>query len=169
MDLFFDCCPFDEKERVHFHSFMQEVHKSKCRLWPYCISGSSLRSFLSGMHALKMAHTGERGSFDPVPLIVDEIMSRCKLLCFDEFQVLERGHMASSEVSKSLWRCFTPNPLLLRLPFRSLTLLTLWFWRDSFRCCSTKALSSWRHRTGHRGTCTRMGCNGISLCPSLES
>ena len=39
------------------------------------------------MHQLKLDHTGPRGSFDPVPLIVDEIMSSTKLLCFDEFQV----------------------------------------------------------------------------------
>ncbi|XGW22523.1 hypothetical protein V3C99_005055 [Haemonchus contortus] len=69
MDLFFDCCPFADKERVHFHSFMQDVHKN--------------------MHNLKMAYTGERGSFDPVPHIVDEIMNSCRLLCFDEFQVTD--------------------------------------------------------------------------------
>ncbi|PIO77026.1 ATPase, AFG1 family [Teladorsagia circumcincta] len=33
-----------------------------------------------------MAHHGERGTFDPVPHIVDEIMNSCRLLCFDEFQ-----------------------------------------------------------------------------------
>ncbi|KAK5965751.1 Lactation elevated protein 1 [Trichostrongylus colubriformis] len=69
MDLFFDCCPFKDKDRVHFHSFMQDVHRN--------------------MHALKMAHRGERGTFDPVPHIVDEIMNRCRLLCFDEFQVTD--------------------------------------------------------------------------------
>uniref|UniRef100_A0A0N4WNP6 Cell division protein ZapE n=1 Tax=Haemonchus placei TaxID=6290 RepID=A0A0N4WNP6_HAEPC len=69
MDLFFDCCPFADKERVHFHSFMQDVHKN--------------------MHNLKMAYSGERGSFDPVPHIVDEIMNSCRLLCFDEFQVTD--------------------------------------------------------------------------------
>ncbi|KAK6029202.1 ATPase, AFG1 family [Ostertagia ostertagi] len=69
MDLFFDCCPFEDKERVHFHSFMQDVHKN--------------------MHKLKMAHHGEPGTFDPVPHIVDEIMNSCRLLCFDEFQVTD--------------------------------------------------------------------------------
>ncbi|KAE9415760.1 hypothetical protein Angca_004481, partial [Angiostrongylus cantonensis] len=69
MDLFFDCCPFTVKERVHFHQFMQEIHKR--------------------MHSVKMAHVGERGTCDPVPLIVHEIMSRCTLLCFDEFQVTD--------------------------------------------------------------------------------
>uniref|UniRef100_A0A1I7WVD2 C3H1-type domain-containing protein n=1 Tax=Heterorhabditis bacteriophora TaxID=37862 RepID=A0A1I7WVD2_HETBA len=31
MDMFFDCCPFEKKERVHFNSFMQDVHKRKFR------------------------------------------------------------------------------------------------------------------------------------------
>ncbi|VDM58067.1 unnamed protein product [Angiostrongylus costaricensis] len=69
MDLFFDCCPFAEKERVHFHPFMQEIHKR--------------------MHSVKMAHVGKRGTCDPVPFIVHEIMSRCRMLCFDEFQVTD--------------------------------------------------------------------------------
>lgn len=31
MDMFYESCPFDDKDRVHFNSFMQNVHKSKCR------------------------------------------------------------------------------------------------------------------------------------------
>lgn len=69
MDLFYDACPFEQKDRVHFNSFMQDVHKR--------------------MHQLKMNHTGPRGSFDPVPQIVADIMEKTKLLCFDEFQVTD--------------------------------------------------------------------------------
>ncbi|KJH53375.1 ATPase, AFG1 family [Dictyocaulus viviparus] len=65
----FECCPFQEKERVHYHQFMQEVHKR--------------------MHALKLKHTRDQGPFDPVHHIVDEIMNRCKVLCLDEFQVTD--------------------------------------------------------------------------------
>ncbi|ULU10641.1 hypothetical protein L3Y34_014723 [Caenorhabditis briggsae] len=41
------------------------------------------------MHELKMQSNEARGKFDPVPVIVDEIMETTNLLCFDEFQVTD--------------------------------------------------------------------------------
>lgn len=41
------------------------------------------------MHELKMQSNKARGKFDPVPVIVDEIMETTNLLCFDEFQVTD--------------------------------------------------------------------------------
>lgn len=38
-----------------------------------------------------------RGKFDPVPVIVDEIMETTNLLCFDEFQVSLRLNNKISE------------------------------------------------------------------------
>ncbi|CAL2029769.1 unnamed protein product [Caenorhabditis brenneri] len=69
MDLFFENCPIEKKRRVHFNDFMQNVHKR--------------------MHELKMQSNEARGKFDPVPVIVDEIMETTNLLCFDEFQVTD--------------------------------------------------------------------------------
>jgi len=73
MDMFFDSCPFDKKIRVHFHAFMQDVHKR--------------------MHKLKLDRPsnvrGQSDIFDPIPLIAQSVSERANLLCFDEFQVTD--------------------------------------------------------------------------------
>jgi cell division protein ZapE len=64
MDLFFAAAAVKRKRRIHFHRFMQDVHKR--------------------IHALKQAApAGE----DPIPPLADAIAAEAALLCFDEFQV----------------------------------------------------------------------------------
>ena len=60
MDTFFDGLPFSDRERVHFHRFMQRVHRD--------------------MRAL----AGEK---NPLDRIADALSSRARILCFDEFFV----------------------------------------------------------------------------------
>jgi len=52
------------KQKVHFHKFMLNVH--------------------SHMHDVKKSSEG-----DPLPKVVDRILSEGKLICFDEFQVTD--------------------------------------------------------------------------------
>ena len=65
MDLFFDAAPVarKHKRRVHFHTFMQEVHRR--------------------MHALR----GSGETTDLIGAVADEVAESAWLLCFDEFQV----------------------------------------------------------------------------------
>ncbi|MEQ8515880.1 MAG: cell division protein ZapE, partial [Chromatocurvus sp.] len=60
MDTFFDCLPFADRERVHFHRFMQRVHRE--------------------MRAL----AGEK---NPLDRVADAMAGRARVLCFDEFFV----------------------------------------------------------------------------------
>lgn len=60
MDTFFDCLPFADRERVHFHRFMQRVHRE--------------------MRAL----SGEK---NPLDRVADDMAGRARVLCFDEFFV----------------------------------------------------------------------------------
>jgi cell division protein ZapE len=60
MDLFFNCLPFDDKLRQHFHRFMASVHSSLKQL-------------------------GDREN--PLELVADEISARARVICFDEFAV----------------------------------------------------------------------------------
>lgn len=65
MDLFYETLPksVTSKTRIHFHNFMQDVHKR--------------------LHKMKM----EQGNdFDAVPFIAADIAQQGNVLCFDEFQ-----------------------------------------------------------------------------------
>ncbi|KAJ5096171.1 hypothetical protein NUU61_005527 [Penicillium alfredii] len=65
MDLFFDTLPpnIKTKTRIHFHNFMQDVHKR--------------------MHVVKMRYGND---FDALPMVAADIAETASVLCFDEFQ-----------------------------------------------------------------------------------
>lgn len=65
MDLFYDTTPpnITSKTRIHFHNFMQDVHKR--------------------LHKTRLQHGND---LDAVPLVAAEIAKTASLLCFDEFQ-----------------------------------------------------------------------------------
>lgn len=65
MDLFFDTLPenIKAKTRIHFHNFMQDVHKR--------------------LHVVKMRFGND---FDALPMVAADIAETASVLCFDEFQ-----------------------------------------------------------------------------------
>lgn len=65
MDLFYDTLPsnIDKKTRIHFHAFMQGVHKD--------------------LHKMKMVHGND---IDAIPYVAANIADSSSVLCFDEFQ-----------------------------------------------------------------------------------
>lgn len=60
MDIFFHALPFDRKQRLHFHRFMQQVH--------------------GGLKTLK--HTN-----DPLRIVAERLATKTDVICFDEFFV----------------------------------------------------------------------------------
>lgn len=68
MDLFYLTVPAHlPKERLHFHQFMQNLHKRS--------------------HQLKVEHS--HMDLDVIPLLASEIAQKSTVLCFDEFQVTD--------------------------------------------------------------------------------
>lgn len=65
MDMFYDTLPTSvaSKTRIHFHNFMQDVHKR--------------------LHVIKMEHGND---LDGVPFVAADIAEQGNVLCFDEFQ-----------------------------------------------------------------------------------
>ncbi|MBX3705122.1 MAG: AFG1 family ATPase [Pseudomonadales bacterium] len=64
MDLFYECLPADDRQRMHFHRFMQRVHQS-----------------------LK-DHAGKP---NPLQIVAAELAAQSSVLCFDEFFVSDIG------------------------------------------------------------------------------
>ena len=60
VDLFYDCLPFRRKMRVHFHRFMQRVHRDLRLL---------------------------QGEKNPLDKVADSLAAEAKVVCFDEFFV----------------------------------------------------------------------------------
>jgi len=60
VDTFFECLPFAEKKRMHFHRFMQWVHAQRRDL---------------------------QAQQDPLKLIAQKLAEQTRILCFDEFVV----------------------------------------------------------------------------------
>ncbi|CCF57527.1 hypothetical protein KAFR_0C05360 [Kazachstania africana CBS 2517] len=72
MDLFYSTIPSHlTKRRIHFHQFMQNVHKRS--------------------HDLLLQYEGQNhtSKIDTIPLIAMEIAQKSRILCFDEFQVTD--------------------------------------------------------------------------------
>ena len=60
MDLFYSSLPFSDKRRQHFHRFMNDVHA-------------------------RLTELSDRA--DPLELVAEQIASRTRVICFDEFAV----------------------------------------------------------------------------------
>lgn len=71
MDLFYEQSAIEQKQRVHFHAFMQEVHKR-------------LHAFREAQKAGKVSD-----SKDGVEALARIISERAWLICFDEFHVTD--------------------------------------------------------------------------------
>jgi predicted ATPase len=65
MDLFYETLPpnITSKTRIHFHNFMQDVHKD--------------------LHKMKIEHGND---IDAIPFVAANIAEKSSVLCFDEFQ-----------------------------------------------------------------------------------
>lgn len=70
MDLFYDSLDADEKRRVHFHEFMQDVH--------------------ARIHNWRLAKKEGRAlGDDPIAPLAEDLIQHAWLLCFDEFVVTD--------------------------------------------------------------------------------
>ncbi|XP_055838054.1 putative ATPase N2B [Episyrphus balteatus] len=77
MDMFFDCCnTVEKKKRVHFNSFMNNVH-------------SRIHEVKEKLNIDRAFNTRKPTSFDPTRPVADMIAAESWLICFDEFQVTD--------------------------------------------------------------------------------
>ncbi|KAM0449093.1 hypothetical protein ACHAO4_008052 [Trichoderma viride] len=89
MDLFYDTLPpsVKTKTRIHFHNFMQDVHKR--------------------LHKMKIQHGSH---VDAVPFVAADIAEQGNVLCFDEFQCTD---VADAMILRRLLECLMSHGVVL--------------------------------------------------------
>ena len=83
MDCFYECLPFNEKRRIHFHRFMLEIHEA--------------------LDALPKTP-------DPLPIVAARLAAGCRVLCLDEFHVTD---IADAMLLAGLLEALIANQLTL--------------------------------------------------------
>ncbi|KAF4126839.1 peroxisome-assembly ATPase [Geosmithia morbida] len=89
MNLFYDTLPASvrTKTRIHFHNFMQDVHRR--------------------LHRMKMEHGSD---VDATPYVAAEIAEQGNVLCFDEFQCTD---VADAMILRRLLECLMSHGVVL--------------------------------------------------------
>jgi cell division protein ZapE len=88
MDCFYDSVPYRRKKRLHFHAFMQQIHRD-------------LEQY--------------KGEADPMLKVAEQIARSVRLLCFDEFHVSDiadamiLGRLVEGLLSKGVILVMTSN------------------------------------------------------------
>jgi cell division protein ZapE len=88
MDSFYNCVPLVRKQRVHFHHFMREVHRSLDKL---------------------------KGQPNPLDALAERIARRARLICFDEMHVNDvadamiLGRLLDRTMELGVVYCMTSN------------------------------------------------------------
>ena len=83
VDTFFDCLPFEDKLRMHFHRFMHRVHLERKQ---------------------------QKDQSDPLVIIGEQLSKEARVLCFDEFVVHD---VADAVILAKLMRVLCDNGVTL--------------------------------------------------------
>ncbi|XP_076039927.1 AFG1-like ATPase [Oratosquilla oratoria] len=89
MDLFYECCDIDRKQRVHFNSFMLDVHRrihaEKKNIKKINAPDQARYFEPDGTYTINLR------PYDPIPPVARAITDDSWLICLDEFQVTDIG------------------------------------------------------------------------------